>query len=86
MPLCGRLHQPQVALDKLVHRALLARLAALGQTNFLFPGDWQLHEIQPVKFGGNPLDIGNKMPLPAGVHSEVTNWWNAFQQSLESPR
>ena len=48
-------------------------------------GGWQLHEIQPVKFGGSPTDIANKMPLPAGAHSEVTNWWNALQRSLEGP-
>lgn len=45
-------------------------------------GGWQLHEIQPVKFGGSPIDITNKMPLPAGAHSEVTSWWNALMRSL----
>jgi hypothetical protein len=48
-------------------------------------GGWQLHEIQPVKFGGDPINLTNKMPLPAGAHSEVTNWWNALQRSLEGP-
>jgi len=43
---------------------------------------WQLHEIQPVKFGGSPTDIANKMPLPAGAHGEVTNWWNALLRNL----
>lgn len=47
-------------------------------------GGWQLHEIQPVKFGGDPVGLGNKMPLPAGAHSEVTNWWNALLRDLTS--
>ena len=45
-------------------------------------GGWQLHEIQPVKFGGSPTDIANKMPLPAGAHSEVTTWWNTLMRDL----
>ena len=47
---------------------------------------WQLHEIQPVKFGGNPTDIANKMPLPAGAHSEVTTFWNQLQRALTRKR
>lgn len=48
-------------------------------------GGWQLHEIQPVKFDGSPVDIANKMPLPAGAHSEVTTWWRSLQRYLENP-
>ncbi|HEV7509645.1 MAG TPA: Ig-like domain-containing protein [Thermoanaerobaculia bacterium] len=49
-------------------------------------GGWQLHEVHPVKFGGDPVGLGNKMPLPAGAHGEVTNWWNALQRLLEGGR
>ena len=69
-----------------------AARAAANQTNrAMHAADeslagWQLHEIQPVKFGGSPTNIANKMPLPAGAHSEVTNWWNALQRSLEGSR
>lgn len=44
----------------------------------------EIHEIQPVKFGGSPTDISNKIPLPTSVHrSEVTPWWNDMQRSIE---
>ena len=45
-------------------------------------GGWQIHEVKPVKFSGSPTDIGNKIPLPAGAHSEVTNWWNTLMRDL----
>jgi len=45
-------------------------------------GGWELHEIKPVKFNGSPTDIENKMPLPAGAHSEVTTWWNTLMRDL----
>ncbi|GMV82587.1 MAG: hypothetical protein AMXMBFR7_37710 [Planctomycetota bacterium] len=45
---------------------------------------WEVHEIQPVKWGGSPTDIGNKMPLPPYYHrSEVTPWWNNIQKEIE---
>jgi hypothetical protein len=41
------------------------------------------HEIQPVKFGGSPTDLANKIPLPSSFHrSQVTPWWNAFQRGM----
>jgi RHS repeat-associated protein len=43
----------------------------------------QIHEIQPVKFGGSPTDLANKIPLTGPEHSAVTNWWNQFQRYLE---
>jgi hypothetical protein len=43
----------------------------------------QIHEIQPVKFGGGPTDLANKIPLTGPQHSAVTNWWNNFQRYLE---
>jgi filamentous hemagglutinin len=45
---------------------------------------WEVHEIQPVKFGGSPTAIDNKIPLPPSVHrGEVTPWWNQLQQNIE---
>lgn len=42
----------------------------------------QIHEIQPVKFGGSPTDPANKVPLSPPLHSQVTNWWNSLMRNL----
>jgi len=43
----------------------------------------EIHEIHPVKFGGSPTDLSNKVLLPRGVHqTEVTPWWRRLQDSL----
>ncbi|UPG88326.1 RHS repeat-associated core domain-containing protein [Luteibacter aegosomaticola] len=45
--------------------------------------DLQLHEIKPVKFGGSPADIENKVLLPRSIHEgQVTPWWNQLQRDL----
>ncbi|MBK4994607.1 filamentous hemagglutinin N-terminal domain-containing protein [Pseudomonas sp. S37] len=42
-----------------------------------------VHEINPVKFGGSPTDAGNKLVLPRDVHrKQVTPWWNQLQKDL----
>jgi len=46
-------------------------------------GGRQIHEIQPVKFGGDPVSKFNKAYLDPGVHSVFTNWWNALQRWAE---
>ncbi len=43
----------------------------------------QLHEIQPVKFGGSPTDPLNKIPLTPQQHAPATTWWNQLQRNLE---
>ena len=55
---------------------------ALHKADPLFDG-LQLHEIQPVKFGGSPTDPLNKIPLTPAEHAPVTSWWNQLQRSLE---
>jgi hypothetical protein len=42
----------------------------------------QIHEIQPVKFGGSPTDPLNKIPLTPAVHARATTWWNQLQRGL----
>ncbi len=42
----------------------------------------QIHEIQPVKFGGSPTDPTNKIPLSPGQHAQVTTWWNRLLRSI----
>jgi YD repeat-containing protein len=42
----------------------------------------QVHEIHPVKFGGSPTNLGNKIPLSPQLHYQVTTWWNAVMRSV----
>jgi len=49
--------------------------------------DWdglQIHEIQPVKFGGSPTDLNNKIPLTQENHIPATVWWNQLTGQLGS--
>lgn len=46
--------------------------------------DLQIHEIQPVKFGGSPTDPDNKIALTPEEHAEYTTWWNNFQRTMEA--
>ena len=43
----------------------------------------QIHEIIPVKFGGSPTDLANKIPLPTAVHRQVNTWFKALQRLIE---
>ena len=44
----------------------------------------EIHEIHPVKFGGSPTDISNKMVLPKGLHrGTVSPWWKKLQNIIE---
>ncbi len=58
------------AANQILHRANPA-LAGLD-----------IHEIHPVKFGGNPTDVANKFALPRSRHVPITNWWNRMQRCL----
>ncbi|HEX3666154.1 MAG TPA: hypothetical protein VHU23_13095 [Rhizomicrobium sp.] len=42
----------------------------------------EIHEIQPVKFGGSPTDPANKMVLAPEDHSVVTTWWARLNRSF----
>jgi RHS repeat-associated protein len=47
-------------------------------------GEYDLHEIQPVKFNGSPSSVDNKIILDRSLHrQQVTPWWNALQRALE---
>lgn len=41
-----------------------------------------LHEIHPVKFGGSPTDITNKIALTRDQHIPVTTWWARLLNKL----
>jgi hypothetical protein len=42
----------------------------------------EIHEIHPVKFGGSPIDPGNKIPVTRLEHAKYTTWWNRFLQNM----
>ena len=42
----------------------------------------QIHEIQPVKFGGSPIDPQNKIALTPSEHAAATTWWNQLLRNL----
>jgi hypothetical protein len=42
----------------------------------------QIHEIQPVKYGGSPTDPANKIALAPQEHAQYTTWWNRLQRRL----
>jgi hypothetical protein len=42
----------------------------------------QIHEVHPVKFGGSPTNMSNKMVTPNELHYQYTTWWNKLQRDL----
>ncbi|MFN0011305.1 MAG: hypothetical protein ACKVS8_06640 [Phycisphaerales bacterium] len=43
----------------------------------------EVHDIHPIKFGGNPTDPNNKMLLPVAQHREVSRWWNKVMRERQ---
>lgn len=43
-----------------------------------------IHEVKPVRFGGDPQDIDNKIALTRKDHAEYTTWWNRKQREVQS--
>ena len=44
--------------------------------------DMQIHEIQPVKFGGSPTDPANKIALNPGDHYAYNAWWQRLKRGV----
>jgi hypothetical protein len=44
---------------------------------------YQIHEIVPVKFGGSPTALSNKVGLIRTLHQEVTTWFGRLQRLIE---
>jgi hypothetical protein len=40
-----------------------------------------VHEIQPVKFGGDATDVANKILLDVDSHAAVSAWWRRIQSN-----
>ncbi len=43
----------------------------------------QIHEMHPVKFGGSPTDIDNKIALPPKEHAKYTTFWNRILRKIK---
>ncbi len=44
---------------------------------------YDIHELQPIKFGGSPIDPTNKLLIPRTFHQQfVTPWWNALERQI----
>ncbi len=51
------------------------------------PGQYagkEIHEIQPVKYGGSPTDPMNKIALTPGQHQQYTVFWGRLQRKLQA--
>lgn len=45
---------------------------------------FQIHEIHPIKFGGSPTDLSNKIPLSPSIHNEFNRYWYRIQLQVQS--
>ena len=55
----------------------------LRQTNNLRGQPVEVHEVQPVKFGGSPTDLSNKIIIDKALHrQEISPWWGRLQRDL----
>lgn len=66
--------------------AVAAKTAAnrpLSRGFDLGPAGYDVHEIVPVKFGGSPTDLANKVGLPRPLHRQTTTWFNRLQAVIE---
>ncbi|PFE05273.1 hypothetical protein COE15_05615 [Bacillus cereus] len=43
----------------------------------------QIHEIHPVRYGGSPTDLANKIPLSPPEHYQYNNYWNRLMRELK---
>ena len=44
----------------------------------------EIHEIEPVKMGGSPTDISNKVAIQSQVHRTYeTPWWNKIRDEVK---
>jgi hypothetical protein len=43
----------------------------------------QIHEIHPIKFGGSPTALSNKVFLTPAQHAQYTNFWNSLMRGIK---
>lgn len=54
----------------------------LSQCFGLVPAGYDVHEITPIKLGGSPTDLANKISLPRTLHRTVTAWFSDLQRLM----
>lgn len=64
-----------------------ARKAANATNAALHRADpaWEsviIHEVHPIKFGGSPTDVSNKIGLSRSQHTQLTTWWSQLQKAI----
>ncbi|MEV4049631.1 FG-GAP-like repeat-containing protein [Amycolatopsis sp. NPDC049688] len=60
-----------------------ANKALHGKNPSFSENGMQIHENQPVKFGGDPVNAANKTVLPANIHRALNTWWRSLQRYLQ---
>ena len=43
----------------------------------------EIHEMDPVKFGGSPTNPANKAQLTPKEHKVITNWFNQLSREIK---
>jgi hypothetical protein len=66
-----------------ITRERLPTLKTIAFARNLPFGFMDIHEVQPVKFGGDPVDSANKTLIERPRHWEVTAWWKKLQNDVE---
>jgi RHS repeat-associated protein len=56
--------------------------AAIHRANPYLDG-LQIHELQPVKFGGSPTSSANKVYLTPSQHSQYSKFWSSFLRNMK---
>ena len=64
-------------LAEVLHKELRRKWGLVGK-------DVEIHDIQPLKFGGSPTDLSNKIVLDSEFHQQVSAWWKKLQRDIES--
>ena len=56
---------------------------SLSQGFGLNQAGYQVHEVVPIKFGGSPTSLFNKVGLPRMMHAQVTTWFARLQRLIQ---
>lgn len=76
---CGgwvtREYQAARAAANAANRSLRAQTPGMNPT-------LEVHEVQPVKFGGSPTSPANKAILTESMHDAYSAWWSRLLRDL----
>ena len=82
--------RPTGPINLLDGNAYIAARQAANQENRtlstgfgLGPANYEIHEIVPVKFGGSPTALSNKVALVDTIHAQATTFFNRLQRILQ---